>query len=159
MTGYNARSVVRHLIKIIEMEKKTTALVRDKKIFESAEEKMKQAGCSFQNEDYVATFNNLNTAFELIVKDKIGIPTTITGINTANIIEVLVKYEIEPFLYLKEVRKRVIDVDNKVKHQGYCPSKIDAINAIGAMENLVAKLRNTELKITEEVRNKICEGL
>jgi hypothetical protein len=129
------------------------------KIFESADEKMKQAGLSFSKEDYSSTFHNLNTAFELIIKDKVGIPTTITKINTANIVEVLIKYKIEPHLYLNEVRKRVIDIDNKTKHQGYLPSKIDAINGIRAMEDLISKLRNKELVLSDEVRNKICEEL
>lgn len=129
------------------------------KIFESGEEKLKQAGLTFKSEDYVSTFNNLNSAFELIIKDKIGIPTTIPNVNTANIIEVLVKHEIETYLYLNEDRKRVIDIDNKVKHQGYSPSKIEAINGITAMENLVSHLRKLDLNIPDDARSKICEGL
>jgi hypothetical protein len=62
-------------------------------------------------------------------------------------------------LYLDEVRKRVIDIDNKVKHQGYCPSKIESINGIKAMEELIAKLRNMDMKLTDEIKNKIYEGL
>jgi hypothetical protein len=133
--------------------------VKDLKIFEGAEEKMKQAGLCFENGDFPSTFHSLNTAFELILKDKIGIPTTITSINTSNVVEVIVKYKVEPYLYLNEVRKRVLDIDNKIKHQGYAPSKIDAINGIKAMEDLIARLRNKEIELTEEVRNKICEGL
>lgn len=159
MSCYNAQSVVKHLLKIIQLEKKSTALLKEGKIFASAEEKMKQVNNAFKNEDYESTLNNLNSAFELVLKDKIGIPSTITGINTANIVEILIKYKVEPYLYLNEVRKRVTDIDNKVKHQGYCPSKIDAINAIGAMEKLIEKLRNTEFDLQEDVRNKICEGL
>jgi hypothetical protein len=39
------------------------------------------------------------------------------------------------------------------------PSKIDAINGIKAMEDLISKNRAKELALTEDVRNKICEGL
>lgn len=159
ITGVGARSVIEHLLKIIKLEKDSNSLIKNMKIFESGEEKLKQAGLTFKSEDYVSTFNNLNSAFELIIKDKIGIPTTIPNINTSNIIEVLVKHKIEPYLYLNEVRKRVTDMDNKVKHQGYSPSKIDAINGITAMKNLISHLRKIELNLPDEVRSKICEGL
>jgi hypothetical protein len=156
---YEARSVIYHLLEILKIEEESSSLIKQMKIFQSAEEKMKQVGLSFQKEDYVSIFNDLNTAFELIIKDKVGIPTTITKINTSSIIEVLVKYKVEPHLYLNEVRKRVIDIDNKVKHQGYLPTKIDAMNGIKAMEDLISKLRNKDLVLSDEIRNKICEGL
>jgi len=154
-----AKSIITHLLKIIEIEKRSNAKVQEMKIFEGAEEKIKQAGLSFQNQNFPATFHNLNTAFELVLKDKIGIPTTLTGINTANVVEVLVKYKIEPYLYLKEVKKRITESDNKIKHQGYSPSKIDAINGIKAMEDLISRLRDKKLKLNDEIKNKICEGL
>lgn len=95
----------------------------------------------------------------MILKDKVGIPTTITKINTSSIVEFFAKYKVEPYLYLKEVKKRVVEIDNKIKHQGYSPSKIDAINGIKSMEELISKLRNKEIELTEEVRNKIHKGL
>jgi len=155
----DAKSAIRHLLEIMKLEMESNSLTKEMKIFQSAEEKMKEVGFSFQKEDYVSTFNNLNTALELILKNKVGIPTTIAKVNTANIIEVLVKYKVEPHLYLDEVRKRVIDIDNKVKHQGYCPSKIESINGIKAMEELIAKLRNMDMKLTDEIKDKIYEGL
>jgi hypothetical protein len=151
--------VVNHILQILDIEKSCSSKAEKMKIFESAEEKMKQADLSFQKEDFASTFHCLNTAFELILKDKIGIPTTITKINTSNIVEILVKHKVEPYLYFQEVKKRVIEIDNKIKHQGYSPSKIDAINGIKAMEDLISKLRKKEIELTDEVRNKICEGL
>lgn len=58
-----ARPVILHLLQIISIEKQSDSLVKEMKIFASAEEKMKQAASSFQSEDYVSTFNNLNTSF------------------------------------------------------------------------------------------------
>ena len=154
-----ARGIINHLLQIIEIEKISVKKVKELKIFEGAEEKLKQAGLSFRKEDYTSTFGNLNTALELVLKDKIGIPSTITSVNTSNIMDILTKHKVEPYLYLEEVRKHVLVIDNKIKHQGYCPSKIDCINGIKAMEELIAKLRNTDMKLTEEIRNKIYEGL
>jgi hypothetical protein len=155
----DANSVIRHLLDILEIEKESKVLIKEMKIFDSADEKMKQAGLCFQSEDYPSVFHNLNTTLELVLKDKLNIPTTITNINTSNIVDVLVKYKVEPYLYLTEAKKHVLTIDNKIKHQGYSPSKIDAINGIKAMEDLISKLRNKELVLTDEVRNKICEGL
>jgi len=84
---------------------------------------------------------------------KVGIPTTITKINTPKIIDVLVKHKVEPYLYLAEAKKRIVMIDNKIKHQGYLPSKIDCIHGIKAMEEVISKFR------TKEIKNKIYEGL
>lgn len=154
-----ARSIVEHLLEILEIEKTSEINVEQMKVFESAEQKLKQVNISFRADDYVSTFHNLNTALELVLKDKLGIPVTIKGINTSNIMDVLTKYKVEPYLYLEEARKHVLVIDNKIKHQGYCPSKIDCINGIKAMEELIAKLRNVDMKLTGEIKNKIFEGL
>lgn len=153
-----ARSVVEHLLEIVEIEKTSEKKTKEMKVFEGANEKLKQAALSFRKEDYTSTFHNLNTALELVLKDKVGIPTTFTKINTSNIIDVLAKYKVEPYLYLTEARKRVLMIDNKIKHQAYSPSKTDCINGLKAMEEAISKLRDKELKLTEEIRNKIYEG-
>jgi hypothetical protein len=154
-----AKMVVRHLLEIIEIEKETEVLIKGMKIFDSADEKIKQANICFQNGDYSSALHSLNTTLELVLKDKVGIPTTITSINTSNVIDVLAKYKIEPFLYLLEARKYVLIIDNKIKHTGYSPSKIDCINGMKAMEGLMSKLRITNLDLSEEVRNKIFDGI
>ena len=155
----HARAFIRHLLDIIEIEKARESKAKEMKIFESAEEKMKQAALGYRKDDYSSVFHNLNTTLELVLKDKIGIPTTPTKINTSNIIDILTKHKVEPFLYLEEARKYVLTIDNKIKHQGYVPSKIDCINGMKAMEDLVAKLRYAEMKLTDEIKNKIYEGL
>ena len=156
---YDGRNALEHILEILEIEKTSESKVKEMKIFEGAEEKMKQAGLSFRKDDYPSTFHNLNTTLELVLKDKLGIPTTITKINTSNIIDILVKHKVEPYLYLAEAKKQVLTIDNKIKHQGYSPSKIDCINGIKVMEELVSKLRDKEIKLTEEIRNKIYQGL
>lgn len=157
--SYSAQAVIRNLQKIIEIEKSSTIKVKERKIFEGAEEKLEQAANSFRNDDYCSTFHNLNTALELVLKDKLGIPTTLRRINTSNIIDILTKYKVEPYHYLEEARKRVLFIDNKIKHQGYCPTKIESINGIKATEELLSKLKNVEIRITEEIRDKIFTGL
>ncbi len=103
--------------------------------------------------------NNLNTAIELMLKDKLGIPTTLSKINTSTIIDVLVSNKIGPYPYFSEAKRHVSTIDNKIKHQGYKPSKVDCINALKATEDLESKLKNVEIKLPIEVRNKIYEGI
>ena len=43
-----ANSVITHLLEILEIEKSSKMKIKEMKIFESAEEKMKQAGLSFR---------------------------------------------------------------------------------------------------------------
>lgn len=155
----DAKQAVRHILAIIEFEKASESKTKEMKIFESADEKMKQSAFSFRKEDYPSTFHNLNTALELVLKDKLAIPITITKINTSRIIDILTKHKVELSLFLSEVKKRVVLIDNKIKHQAYSPSKIDCISGIKAMEELISKLRDKEIRLSEEVKNKIYEGL
>jgi len=148
-----------HIKAILRIEKESEKKIKEMKIFEGANEKLKKANLSFRKGDYVSTFHNLNSTLELVLKDKLGIPTTITKVNTSNIIDILVKHKVEPYLYLIEARKHILFIDNKIKHQGYSPSKIDCINGIKAMEELISKLRGKEIKLTEEIRKKIYQGL
>ena len=67
-------------------------------------------------DDYPSRMNNLNTALELILKDKLAIPPTIPQINTSNVIDVCIKYGVCPGDYLSEAKKHVCMIDNKVKH-------------------------------------------
>jgi hypothetical protein len=116
LTVADAYNVIAHIIEVLELEKAFESKVKERKIFESISDKLEQAGLSFRKEDYTSVFHNLNTALELILKDKCGIPTTITDINTSNVIDLLVKYEIEPYAHFSESRKRVTEVTNRVKH-------------------------------------------
>lgn len=155
----NVNYMLERLLQIIEIEKVSEIKIRELKIFDSAYDKMKQANLSFRNDDYPSTFNNLNTALELVLKDKLSIPVTITNINTAKIIDILVSNKIGFYVYLKEIQNKLLAIDNKVKHQGYIPSKIECINAIGAMEGLISKSRDQKIDLKEDIKKKIYEEL
>jgi len=53
---------------------------------------------------------------------------------------------LEPCLYLLWARKHAFVVDNRIKHQGYSPSRVDCDNGIEAMEELIAESRNMKTK-------------
>lgn len=155
----DAQEALEHILEIIEIEESSELKIKELKIFESAEDKLKQAGHFFRNENFPSVFNNLNSALELVLKDKIEIPTTLTGINTTNVIELLVKEKINCYKYFDEAKKRVTLIDNKIKHVGYTPSQPECVSALRAMEDLMSKLRNKEIKISDKLRNKIFESL
>ncbi len=158
-TAKDADDLLNSILEFIGFEEKLSALVEDQKFFQSGEEKMKEAATFFKDGDYPSCMGSLNTALELLIKDKLGIPATIPRINTANIIEICVKYDVGPTKYLSEARKHVSSIDNKVKHEGYKATKIDCIDGIKAMEELASKLRRARLSLSEEVRNKIFGAL
>lgn len=144
-----------YVLLLLDLEEKET---QDKKEFErnfldSALDKLRQAGISFENQDYSGVSNKLNTSVELALKDALDIPSTIKGINTSKIIDILIKYKVGPVEYLKEVQKHVL-MDNLVKHQGMSPVESRAITAISSVTNLFNKLKEP-LTINEEIRDKI----
>lgn len=155
----NAQEALEHILEIIDIEETSELKIKELKIFESAEDKLEQASLSFRDEKYSSVFNNLNTALELVLKDKIGIPVTLKGINTSNVIELLVKEKSYCYQYLDEAQKRVTLIDNKIKHTGYSPSPPECITALKAMQDLMSHLKNKEIKISDELRNKIFESL
>ena len=155
----DAQEALEHILEIIEIEETSEIKIKNLKIFESAEDKLEQAGLSFRNENYPSVFNNLNTALELVLKDKIGIPVTLKGINTSNVIELLVKEKIVCHQYFDEAKKRVTLIANKSKHESYLPSQPECVSALRAIQDLMSKLKNKEIEISDELRNKIFESL
>ena len=136
-----------------EMEKKG----KSERIFlDSAQDKLKQAGLAFDNKDYSGVSNKLNTAVELSLKDTLDIPSTIKGINTSKIIDILISEGIGPVEYLKEVQKNVL-MDNLVKHQGMSPVESRAVMSITAVRNLFEKLKEPII-LEKKVRDKIWSG-
>jgi len=161
-TVFNKEKAIRlldYILELLKLERTTESRISEMKIFESGNKKIKQAALSFKKDDYISAINNLNTALELVLKDKLEIPTTITKINTSKIIDICVKHKVGPYAYLSEAKKHICSVDNKIKHQGYAPSKIDCINGIKVMEELISKLKDKEIKLTRELRDKIYAGI
>jgi hypothetical protein len=151
-------NILNHLIDIINIENTITS-DNDKRLFDNSLDRYKKASLYFEENNNTSCFNNLNSALELLLKEKIGIPSTITSLPTSNIIDKLIKHKIEPYIHLQEARKRVLQLDNKVKHQGYKPNKIEMINGMKIMEELLDYFNNNNLIIPENVRNEIYEML
>lgn len=149
----------KYILEILDLEHTFKINVDDNNIFQGARDKLNEASTCFRNDEYVGTINNLNTCLELLLKEKFRIPTTIKGINTAKIIELAIKYDLGPIKFFEQARKHVTDVDNKIKHVGYTPSKSDTIHAIKSMEELSRELENCSIELTDQIINKIYSGI
>ena len=152
-------SSLEYIMKLGALQRNIDKKNREGKVFATAEEKLKESAASLSRDDFVGVINNLNTSLELALKDRLGIPNTISKVRTGRIIDVLVARKLGPYRYLIEAQKHVLQLDNKVKHQGYLPSKADCINALKAMEDLLQKLKAWRVKLTKEVQNEVFEAL
>jgi hypothetical protein len=154
-----AISILEYIMKLGALQSNIDKKNREGKVFATAEEKLKESAASLSRDDFVGVINNLNTALELALKDRLGIPNTISRVRTGRIIDVLVARKLGPYRYLIEAQKHVLQLDNKVKHQGYLPSKADCISALKATEDLLQKLKAWRVKLTKEVQNEVFEAL
>lgn len=148
-----------YLLGMLDIEDISKMNIEKGNIFQGARDKLNEASVCFRGNDCTGTINNLNTCLELLLKEKFHIPTTIRGINTANIIEIAIKHNIGPTKFFEQARKYVTDVDNKIKHTGYVPSKPETIHALKSMEELSRELENCQITLTEDIINKIYAGV
>ena len=149
----------KYLIKLIEMQTTRTSSGSPQKLFAAASDKLAEATTAFKSEDYSGVIQCCNTAIELELKHGLHIPTTITKINTAKIIELCLSYKVGPQPYLSELRSHVVNLDNEIKHRGYNPSKTDSVKAIKATEEFLTEWQNSKLTISNEFQESIYRGV
>jgi len=149
----------KYIIDLLDIEDSLKMNIERGDIFQGARDKLDEASVCFRRDDYSGTINNLNTCLELILKEKFSIPTTIKKINTAKIIDLAIKYDIGPTKFFSETGKYVTEIDNKIKHMGYSPSKQESIHAIKIMEELIINFDKYQITLTEEIINKIYSGV
>lgn len=144
-----------YILELLELKTRSEKRIHERKIFQEADDKLKEAGVSFSKGDSTSVINNLNTCIELALKDKLDIPITITKINTDKIIDICMAHKVGPVEYLKEIKKHVLEIDNKIKHQGYSPSRKDCVDAIKATEGFLKKAKKYSFKVKGEIKEKI----
>jgi len=151
----DAKKYLDYLHQLISITEKSLVVSSTKKLFSNADDKLAEAVLSFDNNDFTGCFNNLTTACELFLKERFDIPTTITSIGISKVITAIKNEQILS-RYLTEVSQKVL-IRNKGDHIGFNPSKVDAIEAIKAVENLFSKFK--EATISEEVKLRILKQI
>ncbi len=157
LTCSHIKNSLLYVIKLLSVS--YPEVIEIKKILEDAQDKLKEAGISFEKEDYPSVISKINTGVELALKDELDIPMTIKKINTRKIIDLCIANNIGPKEYLQELIKHVLDVDNQIKHQGFKPGKIDCVNAISAFEGFIKMVKKYHFEVTDEIRKKIFSGV
>ena len=155
LTFQDSLDALNHIFTLVEYESKIIMQLNKGNIFAGVNEKIEEATLYFKKEDYKGTINNLNTALELLLKEKFNIPSTLKGINTAKIIAIAIRYKKGHIKHMEEAKKNVSEIDNKSKHLGYVPTKVDCINALKIMEELNKNLKEVKIELTEEILDKI----
>ncbi len=148
-----------YILELLELKTRSEKRIGKRNIFQEADDKLKEAGVSFSKSDSTSVINNLNTCIELVLKDKLDLPMTITKINTDKIIDICIAHKVGPVEYLKEIKKHALEIDNRVEHQGYSPSRKDCIDAIKATEDFLKKAKKSSFKATGEIKEKIYLGV
>jgi hypothetical protein len=143
-----------YVIELIDAERMAGQKEKEGKLFLSADDKIVQAGKAFRREDRTGVFNELNTAVELMLKKKLGIPITIKKINNAKILDVLIAEGIGPGDFLKAVRK-CLCLTGDVKHRAFNPTEQQCVLALASVEELRRELEKAPIGLPEKVKEKI----
>ena len=155
MTLSDVTDIFDRIKNFIKLEETINKQLNVQSVFDTAFDRVKMASDSLHKDDIQSVFNHLNSAIELMLKDKLNIPSTYKNIKTSNIIEILISNKKGPYRYLDEVKNRVTFIDNEVKHHGYSPSKPEAIRALKITEELLKKIKDIEFNLSVEIENKI----
>jgi len=144
-----------YILELLELKTRSEKEIGKGNIFQEAEGKLREASVSFSKDDSTSVINNLSTCIELVLKDKLDLPTTITKINTDKIIDICIAHKVGPVEYLEEIKKHVLEIGNTVKHQGHSPSRKDCIEAIKSTEDFLKKAKRSSFKVKGEIKEKI----
>lgn len=155
----DAIQAIDYIIDLLLFEEETNKDQTSTRLFKSSEDKMKEAEIAFEKKDWDGCMNNANTALELMLKEKLGIPTTIKKIKTGRIIDYLLKINKGPTPFLKEAKSKILGEDNPAKHIAYSPDKSACVYALKALEELKRELKSKEINLTEEETKDIFKNL
>ena len=136
--------------------------LKNSKSFLNPAELIKHAGMALRQGQDAYAIHLCDAAIEAFLKDVFDVPSTIVGAGTVKFLSECIILNIPNGmnLYLNEVKNKVSQIDNQVKHKAYLPSRLDAINALKAVEELyIRRNRFSNLNIDEKRKVQIGIGL
>ena len=142
------------------LNKDISKAIKDQKTFLSPEDLLKKAGQALRENNESYAISLCDSAIEAFLKHHFDVPSTIVGAGTVKFLSECMVLKIPQGieLYLKECKNKVSQIDNQVKHKAYVPTRLDAINAIKATEELLAR-KNTFSHLTMEEKRKVQAGI
>lgn len=148
--------------KVIEeyLDKKLGRDLKEHKSFLGPADLIKKAGLALRQGQEEYTVHLCDTAVEAFLKDVFDVPSTIVGAGTVKFLSECMILDVPKGmnLYLKEVKNKVCQMDNQIKHKAYVPSRLDAINALKVTEELYVR-RNRFHGLSDEEKRKVQVGI
>ena len=134
--------------------------LRDKKTFLRDTDLIENARKSLQKGEDAYSINLCDSAVEAFLKEVFDIPSTIVGAGSVKFLSECMILDIPKGLnlYLGEVKNKVCQMNNQVKHKSYVPSRLDAINSLKAAEEFFVR-KNRFLDLTDEEKRKVQTGI
>ncbi len=155
----DAIEAIDYTVQLLILEEKEEHNRDNLKLFKSVDDKIAEVNAGFKKEDWDGVMNDLNTALELLLKEKLSIPTTITDLHTGWIIDYLVRIKKGPTQFLAEAKNKICKFDNKIKHTGYSADKIVCVDAIKALEDLKKHIEKVQINLTEDETKELYKSI
>ena len=145
---------------VILMEKKKEKDIKEKKAFLNSKDLFEKAKIVFRNGDEAYSITLCDSAVETFLKEHFDVPSTIIGAGSVKFLSECMILNIPRGLnmYLKEVKNKVSQMSNQIKHKSYVPNRLDAINALKATEELFVRKSWFE-NLTFEEKRKVQAGI
>lgn len=143
-------------------EKKITIELKSKKAFHNYSDLLNQAKLALRQGQEDHSINLCDSAIESFLKEMFDVPSTIVGAGSVKFLSECMILNIPNGmeLYLKEIKNKVCQMNNQIKHKGYVPSRLDAINSLKAIEELfIRKNRFKSLTIAEKRKIQVGIGV
>ena len=139
---------------IVKKESKTS------KSFLRYPDLLKEAQLALRRDQQAYAIHLCDSAIEAFLKEMLDIRSTIVGAGTVKFISECIILNIPNGieLHLKEAKNKVCQLDNQIKHKAYVPSKLDAINALKVIEELLSRKERFK-SLNEEEKKKIWDGI
>jgi len=148
--------------KVIEgfLDRKLGQDLKEHKSFLGPSDMIKKAGLALREGHEEYCVHLCDSTVEAFLKEVFDVPSTIVGAGSVKFLSECMILNVPEgmSLYLKEVKNKVCQMNNQVKHKGYVPSKLDAINALKVTEELYARRRRF-FDLSEEDKRKIQVGI
>lgn len=153
----SAISILEYVKSFVEERSKEEAH-RMSSILASSKERLESAIRHLDNGNFDSSMDGFNSYLEWVLKEYLRIPMTLGNAKVSTILDVL-KFNVGSPLYdtLDEVQKKVLQVDNKTKHEKYRPTKQDCIDAGASIDGLSKEIERG--MITDDLKVKVYEAL
>ncbi len=124
------------------------------KAFLAHDELINQARLALRQGQDAFVIHLCDAAIEAFLKETFDVPSTIAGVGTVKFLSECIILNVPQGmeLYMQEVKNKVSQMDNQIKHKAYVPSRLDAINALKATEEFYIRKDRFKNLTSDEIK-------